>query len=96
MRLNVSIRARLIVSLVILMSLTFGLGGFCYHRLSEVRMAVGDLSDNALPSSRIIGRLATNFEALRSRQLAYLLSSAERRPQSLGRLRETMAVSRPT
>ncbi|MCF4129200.1 methyl-accepting chemotaxis protein [Methylobacterium sp. SyP6R] len=91
MRLHVSIRARLVASLLVLLSLTLGLGGFCYDRLSELRVAVGDLGDTALPSSRIIGRLATNFEALRSRQLAYLLSSPQRRPQSLGRLRETMA-----
>ncbi len=92
MRINVSVRTRLVASLVVLFTLTLGLGGFCYHRLSELRVAVGALSDTALPSSRIIGRLATDFEALRSRQLAYLLSSPQRRPASLGRLRETMAA----
>lgn len=92
MRLNLTIRSRLIVSLVVLMSLTLGLGGFCYYRLSEVRVAVADLADNALPSTRILGRLATNFEAVRSRQLAYMISSPERRTESLGRLRASMAA----
>ncbi|KMO12393.1 chemotaxis protein [Methylobacterium indicum] len=89
---NLTIRTRLVASLAVLLVLTLGLGGFCYHRLGELRAAVGELGGNALPSTRIIGRLATNFEALRSRQLAYLLSSEQRRPQSLGRLRETMAA----
>ena len=90
MRLNLTIRARLIASLVLLMSLTLGLGGFCYYRLSAVRVAVVDLSDNALPSARILGRMATNFETVRSRQLAFMLSPPERRVESLGRLRTSM------
>ena len=89
---NLTIRVRLIASLALLLVLTVGLGGFCYHRLGELRVAVAELSGNALPSTRIIGRLATDFETLRSRQLAYLLSSEQRRPASLGRLRETMAA----
>ncbi len=63
MRLNVSVRVRLVASLLVLLSLTLGLGGFCHYRLSELRVAVGDLGDTALPSSRIVGRLAANFEA---------------------------------
>ncbi|MEE8629855.1 MULTISPECIES: methyl-accepting chemotaxis protein [Methylobacterium] len=89
---NLTIRVRLIASLALLLVLTVGLGGFCYHRLGELRVAVAELSGNALPSTRIIGRLATDFETLRSRQLAYLLSSEQRRPASLGRLRETMTA----
>jgi methyl-accepting chemotaxis protein len=91
MNFNLSVRARLSVSLVILLSLSVGLGGFCYARLNALTLSVDKLGGNTLPSTRIIGRLATNFEALRSRQLAYLLSSEERRPQSLPRLRASMA-----
>jgi methyl-accepting chemotaxis protein len=88
---NLSVRTRLIASLLILLSLSLGLGGFCYARLSALNVSVGELGGNALPSTRIIGRLAANFEALRSRQLAYLVSSEERRPQSLPRLQASMA-----
>lgn len=91
MRLNVSVQARPIGCLLALFSVTLGLGGFCHHRMSEPRVAASDLGDEASPSARIVGRLATSFEALRSRQLAYLFSNPQRRPASLGRLRETMA-----
>ncbi len=91
MRLNVSVRARPIGCLLALFSVTLGLGGFCHHRMSEPRVAASDLGDEASPSARIVGRLATSFEALRSRQLAYLSASPQRRPASLGRLRETTA-----
>ncbi len=47
------------------------------------------MGGNALPSTRTLGQIAKDFEALRSRQLAYLMSSEERRPQSLTRLRAT-------
>ena len=88
---NLSIRARLIAALLILLALTLGLGGFCYARLNALTAATNDLGANALPSTRIIGRLAANFEGLRSRQLAYMVSSDERRPQSLARLRTSLA-----
>ncbi len=91
MTMNVSVRARLIASLLVLLALSVGLGGFCYARLNALTVSVDELGGNALPSTRIISRLATNFEALRSRQLAYLVSSEERRPQSLPRLRASMA-----
>lgn len=67
MRLNLTVRTRPIVSLLVLMSMTLGLGGFCYYRLSTLRGAVADLSGNALPSTRILGCMATNFETVRSR-----------------------------
>jgi methyl-accepting chemotaxis protein len=88
---NLSIRTRLISSLLLLLALNLGLGAFCYGRLSALTAATATLGGNALPSTRIIGRLATNFETLRSRQLAYLVSREERRPQSLPRLRASMA-----
>jgi methyl-accepting chemotaxis protein len=91
MNFNFSVRARLIASLVILLALSVGLGGFCYMRLNALTISIEELGDNALPSTRIISRVATHFEALRSRQLAYLVSSEERRPQSLPRLRASMA-----
>ena len=85
-----SIRARLVGAVLVLFLLTAGLGGFCYARLHALSTVTDALAGNALPSTRILGRLATNFEALRSRQLAYLVSSDERRPQSLPRLRASM------
>ena len=88
---NFTIRARLIGALVVLFVMTAGLGGFCYARLHALSVVTDALGGNALPSTRILGRLATNFEALRSRQLAYFVSSEERRPQSLPRLRASMA-----
>ena len=88
---NVSVRSRLIASLLLLLALSVGMGGFCYARLSAITASVDELGGNALPSTRILGRLATNFETLRSRQLAYLVSSDERRPQSLPRLRASLA-----
>jgi methyl-accepting chemotaxis protein len=91
MQFNFSVRSRLITSLLVLLALTLGLGGFCYARLNALSVSVDELGGNALPSTRIISRLATNFEALRSRQLAYLLSSEERRSQSLPRLRASMS-----
>jgi methyl-accepting chemotaxis protein len=91
MNFNFSVRARLIASLLVLLALSVGLGGFCYARLNALTGSIDDLGGNTLPSTRILSRLATNFEALRSRQLAYLVSSEERRPQSLPRLRASMA-----
>ena len=91
MAFNFSVRSRLIASLLLLLALSVGMGGFCYVRLNAIAAAVDQLGGNALPSTRILGRLATNFETLRSRQLAYLVSSEERRPQSLPRLRASMA-----
>jgi methyl-accepting chemotaxis protein len=91
MNFNFSVRARLIASLLVLLGLSVGLGGFCYSRLNALTSSVDELGGNALPSTRIISHLATSFEALRSRQLAYLLSSEERRPQSLPRLQASMA-----
>ena len=87
---NVTIRARLVGALLALLLLVSGLGGFSYLRLQALSAATNDLGANALPSSRVLGKLATDFEALRSRQLAYLLSSEERRPQSLTRLQATL------
>ncbi|MFD0934082.1 methyl-accepting chemotaxis protein, partial [Methylobacterium trifolii] len=88
---NLTIRARLIGALLVLFLLACGMGGFCYVRLQTLSAVTDDLGGNALPSTRILGRLATNFETLRSRQLAYLVSSEERRPQSLPRLRASMS-----
>jgi methyl-accepting chemotaxis protein len=83
---NVSIRARLIGAMLVLFTVMAGLGGFCHLRFQELSVATGEVGYNSLPSTRILGRLAANFEALRSRQLAYLLSTEDRRPQSLVRL----------
>ncbi len=91
MTMNLSVRARLIASLLILLGLSVGLGGFCYARVNALTAAVDELGGNVLPSTRILGGLATHFEALRSRQLAYLVSSEERRPQSLPRLRASQS-----
>ncbi|TXM71515.1 HAMP domain-containing protein [Methylobacterium sp. WL12] len=88
---HVTIRTRLIGAVLVLFALTAGLGGFCFSRIHALSAVTDDLGGNALPSTRTLGRLATNFETLRSRQLAYLLSSEERRPQSLPRLRVSMA-----
>ncbi|TXN00051.1 hypothetical protein FV219_13170, partial [Methylobacterium sp. WL122] len=88
---HVTIRTRLIGAVLVLFALTAGLGGFCFSRIHALSAVTDDLGGNALPSTRTLGRLATNFETLRSRQLAYLLSSEERRPQSLPRLRASMA-----
>ncbi|GEO99783.1 methyl-accepting chemotaxis protein [Methylobacterium haplocladii] len=88
---NLTIRVRLISALLVLFVLTCGLGGFCYAKLAALSSVTDNLGSHALPSTRILGRLATNFEAIRSRQLAYLVSSEERRPQSLPRLRASMA-----
>ena len=88
---HVKIRTRLIGAVLVLFALTAGLGGFCFSRIHALSAVTDDLGGNALPSTCTLGRLATNFEALRSRQLAYLLSSEERRPQSLPRLRASMA-----
>ena len=91
MMFNVSVRTRLLASLLILLVLSVGMGSFCYVRLNALTASVDELGGNALPSTRILGRLAKNFEALRSRQLAYLVSSEERRAESLPRLRASMA-----
>ncbi|KQT79013.1 methyl-accepting chemotaxis protein [Methylobacterium sp. Leaf466] len=88
---NFTIRARLIGALVMLFALTSGLGAFSYVRLQALSVATDEIGGNALPSTRILGRLATNFETLRSRQLAYFVSSDERRPQSLVRLQASKA-----
>ena len=83
---NITIRARLVGALIALFALTAGLGGFSYLRFQAMNGSTQYLAGNALPSTRILGRLATNFEALRARQMAYLLSGDERRVQSLKRL----------
>jgi len=88
---HVTIRARLIGALLVLLLLISGLGGFSYLRLQALSAATNDLGANALPSSRVLGKTAADFESLRSRQLAYLVSSEERRPQSLTRLKATLA-----
>ncbi|WP_430912128.1 methyl-accepting chemotaxis protein [Methylobacterium sp. sgz302541] len=85
---NISIRARLIGALILLFGLVCGLGAFSYLKLDALSRASSGLAEEALPSTRILGRLAANFEALRSRQLAYLVSGDARRTQSLTRLRE--------
>ena len=87
---NVSIRARLTGALLVLFALFCGLGGFAYLKLDILSRSSDRLAGEALPSTRVLGRLATNFEALRSRQLAYMVSSEERRSQSLTRLRSSI------
>ncbi|MCP2082256.1 UNVERIFIED_ORG: methyl-accepting chemotaxis protein [Methylorubrum zatmanii] len=67
------------------------MGGFSYMRMNALGTATDAIGGNALPSTRIIGRLAANFEILRSRQFAYFLSGEERRPQSLQRLQAVKA-----
>jgi methyl-accepting chemotaxis protein len=59
-----SIRARLVGAVLVLFLLTAGLGGFCYARLHALSTVTDALAGNALPSTRILGRLVTNFEAL--------------------------------
>jgi methyl-accepting chemotaxis protein len=88
---NFTIRARLIGALSLLFILTGGLGAFCYAKLQQLSVATDSLGGNTLPSVRILGRLGANFEALRSRQLAYLVSNPDRRPQSLTRLRASLS-----
>ncbi|CAO4170280.1 methyl-accepting chemotaxis protein [Methylorubrum aminovorans] len=87
---NLSIRARLIGALLMLLALIGGLGGISYWKLSTLSRATDVLAGNVLPSTRLLGALATDFETLRSRQLAYLMSSEDRRPKSLERLRSTI------
>ena len=88
---HVTIRARLIGALMVLLLLVTGLGGFSYLRLQALSAAANELGSNTVPSARVLGKLAADFEALRSRQLAYLVSGEERRPQSLGRLKASLA-----
>ncbi|MCJ2092254.1 MCP four helix bundle domain-containing protein, partial [Methylobacterium sp. J-072] len=88
---NLTIRARLIGALSLLFVLSAGLGAFCYAKLQQLSVATDSLGGNTLPSVRILGRLGADFEALRSRQLAYLVSNPERRPQSLTRLRASLS-----
>jgi methyl-accepting chemotaxis protein len=78
---NLSIRARLIGALLMLLALIGGLGGISYWKLSTLSRATDGLAGNVLPSTRLLGTLATDFETLRSRQLAYLMSSEDRRPK---------------
>ena len=88
---NVTIRTRLIGALSLLFVLSGGLGAFCYIKLQQLSVATDNLGGNTLPSVRILGRLGADFEALRSRQFAYLLSNDDRRAQSLVRLRESLS-----
>ena len=90
---HVTIRARLIGALLVLLLLISGLGGFSYLRLQALSAATNDLGANALPSSRVLGKTAADFESLRSRQLAYLVSGEERRlPVGLGLQLPTSAL----
>jgi len=88
---NTTVRSRLIGALILLLSLICGVGVFSYTQFRSLDAAIGELAGNTVPSTRVLGRLATNFEALRSRQAAYLLSSEERRPVSLTRLSASMS-----
>ena len=79
-----------------LLTLIGGLGGISYWKLSTLSRATDGLAGNVLPLTRLLGTLATDFETLRSRQLAYLMSSEDRRPKSLERLRATITDIRKT
>ena len=81
---------------MMLLTLIGGLGGISYWKLSTLSRATDGLAGNVLPLTRLLGTLATDFETLRSRQLAYLMSSEDRRPKSLERLRATITDIRKT
>ncbi|KMO43229.1 hypothetical protein VQ03_09050 [Methylobacterium tarhaniae] len=52
MLINVFVRTRLVASLLVLLALTLGLGGLCYHRLGETGSAAAQVLAAASALSR--------------------------------------------
>ncbi|HYM01746.1 MAG TPA: methyl-accepting chemotaxis protein [Stellaceae bacterium] len=64
---DLSIRTKVFGCFAVVLVVTMGLGLFAVHRLGTVNDAAAEIRDNWLPSTRILGRFAT--DAMRYRQL---------------------------
>ncbi|WP_160121633.1 MCP four helix bundle domain-containing protein, partial [Rhodovarius lipocyclicus] len=62
---NLSIRGKIIGAFALVMLCTAGLGAFAVHRLSAMNAVALELRDNWLPSTRLLGQIATQGQRLR-------------------------------
>ncbi|WP_256024856.1 methyl-accepting chemotaxis protein [Roseomonas sp. GC11] len=65
---RLSIRARMLAILALILLGTLGLGGFAIQQLQAVNRPAVEMAEGWLPSIDLVGELATEFEQLRARQ----------------------------
>ncbi|WP_443750341.1 methyl-accepting chemotaxis protein [Asticcacaulis solisilvae] len=86
---NLSVRARVIAALSIVLASTLGLGLFSITRLEAVNAAAHDVSTNWLPAANYLGDLSQDFELYRSRQGQVLLLAGDKREAMAAKLDKT-------
>jgi methyl-accepting chemotaxis protein len=62
---NVSIRTKVILTFVLTLAMTVGVGGFSIQRLSDVNASAADVRDNWLPSVGVVGKLISAVKEYR-------------------------------
>ena len=88
---NVSIRARVVGALAVILVSVVALGLFAVNRLSAVNHAATEVATNWLPAANDLGSLSQDFELYRSRQGQALLLSGDKQAAMIGKMDKTRA-----
>ena len=65
---NLTIRAKVVGAFVAVLVVTLALGGFAITRMGAMNDQAGDVRDNRLPSTRVLGRISALIEEYRQKQ----------------------------
>lgn len=74
---DVTIRNKITLAFVVVVTSTVGLGAFSLERMGEINAAAEEVRDNSLPSALQLGQLKTAMQQYRIKEGRYLLSSAD-------------------
>ena len=89
---DLSIRAKVLAALALLLCCTLGLGVFALDRLGETGKASADVRNNWLPATRYLGAVAASSERLRATYSSVIVApNAERREYYLRAGRAALA-----
>jgi methyl-accepting chemotaxis protein len=90
---SVSIRSKVLGAFALVLAGVIGLGAFSIAQLSGIQAAASVVADNWLPSTRVLGKLSSDFEFLRGRELRVVLAPDDAgRRTALASLEEARAT----
>ena len=86
---NLSVRARVIGALAVILVSVIALGAFAINRLQAVNGAANYVATNWLPAANDLGDLSQDFELYRSRQGQVLLLDGDKRDAMIDKMAQT-------